>query len=179
MISLHGRRAGRVVPQLANTRRRFRTARFGLLVTAISVITLAAGCGGSSSKSTSRTTGAPLSESAFIAQAKTVMCPLTGKVEALPKPNGMSELVSYADQVGSLLREARSKLGGLVPPQNKAAAFAKGLRVTDEGIKEIDEVAQAARASDPQRVQALGAQLSSLGGRIDAIGRELGGGECP
>jgi len=178
MISMHGKRAGHVVQQLANTRRRFMGPRFGLLVTATSTVIIAAGCGGSSSKSSSGT-GAAVSESTFIAQAKAVMCPLSGKVEALPKPNGMSELVTYAEQVGSLLHEARSKLGGLVPPHSKAAAFAKGLSVTDEGIKEIDEVAGAARAGDVQRVQALGAQLNSLSGRIDAIGRELGGGECP
>ena len=178
MIGVHGKRAGRVVPQLEDTKHRFMSARFGLLAIAISVVFLVAGCGSSSSKSTS-TTGAAVSESAFIAQAKAIMCPLTSKVEALPKPNGISELVSYAEQVRSLLHEARSKLGALVPPQNKAAAFAKGLSVTDEGTKEIEEVAQAARAGDVQRVQALGSQLSSLSGRIDAIGRELGGGECP
>ena len=150
-----------------------------LLLTTVAPLLLVTGCGSSSKSSSGPKSNAALSESAFIAEAQAVTCPLNGKIEALPKPSGLGELTSYAEQAGSLLNEARSKLAALVPPANKRAAFTKGLSAIDEGIKEIDEVAQAARAGDTQRVQALGGQLTSLGSRFQSIGRELGGGECP
>jgi hypothetical protein len=149
-----------------------RATRASAALAAIVAATVIAGCGGSSGG---------LSDSAFLAKAKGVVCPLRGEFVKLEseKPSGMSEIPAYAQRAATLFGSLKQKLAGLSPPSDKSAAYSRLLSTLDKFDKTMGEVAQAATAGDASRVLALGHETEALGSQLTSAGNELGGGECP
>jgi hypothetical protein len=136
---------------------------------------LAAGCGGSSSKSS----GNRLSESAFIAQAHAIVCPAQDELESLTKPSGPAELGTYVAQASAIIDRIQTRLAALAPPANKEAAFKRGLSLIGEFRTKLTALSQAASAGEQAKVESIARGFSTYESSLKSVGHEIGGEECP
>jgi hypothetical protein len=132
-----------------------------------------AGCGGSTSSTTSADTGA-----AFIAKANQVCATVNQKIAAMPALNTAAEIIKSEPQEVALITSAVAQLKALSPPADKKAtadALISGLG--QEGSL-LGQLIAALKAGDAAKVKTLANQETTLNQADGARAKTLGLTEC-
>jgi hypothetical protein len=110
-------------------------------------ILLVAGCGGSSNDQR-------LTRDQYAAKADAICGKYTQKTDALSRPATLSDLADVSDQVLPLLRDARTELDRLRPPQDEEAIANAWLDEFAVIIRDVEQIRDAAKKNDKTAVQA-------------------------
>lgn len=146
-----------------------------------------AGCGGGSDSSTTAgasgasgaSGGTPLSQTEFVSQADAACKEGNTKVEALTAPQSTSDLSTIATFLAeevSIGNDLFAQLSAITPPSNLQAKYTQYLSDGKAQIDVAQQTADAAKAGDQNKVDALVQKLGSTS--TDPEAKSLGLTEC-
>jgi hypothetical protein len=132
-----------------------------------------AGCGGSSSTSTSADSGAN-----FVAQANQICAAVNRKIAALPAINTPAEVIKSLPQEVAVITAAVGQLKALTPPaDHKAIADQLTSGLGQEGAL-LQQIVAALKAGDAAKLKSLATRETSLNTTDGARAKSLGLTEC-
>jgi hypothetical protein len=130
----------------------------------LAVLTVA-GCGGGSGKS-------------FESQASDICKTYSAKAKKVPKPQDISGIPAYVDQVLPPIREGVAKLRALKPPSAKQAGYQEYLSLLDQETTLLGEISTAAKAGDSSGLDRLSTQFDDASAQDVQKAKQLGLGAC-
>jgi hypothetical protein len=122
------------------------------------LVTLAAGGCGESDR---------LSRQEFVREATEICSPLERELEALPQPQSLSELGTYAGRAGELTEEGLERLQGLRPPEALERPFERYLARVEQVVDLLDDLEAAADDDDLDEAQRLTEEIAEVGDAED------------
>jgi hypothetical protein len=142
-------------------------------VIAIALPVFAAGCGGDSSTSSMSTDGnnASATGDSAAAQANEACAKANGKIAALGQPDGDQAVLEYLEETEQTVDQLHGEVAGLDDPG--VAAYAEAL---SKSVTVLNEMANAARSSNPDGVRELSKELESL--RLGKVAQAAGLDTC-
>jgi hypothetical protein len=118
------------------------------------LVTLAAGgCG----------EGDRLSRQEFVREATEICSPLERELEALPQPQSLSDLGTYARQAGELTEEGLERLRELRAPEALERPFERYLTRVEDVVDLLDELEAAAARDELDEAQRLTEEIAEVG----------------
>ena len=136
----------------------------------LSLTALAAGCGGGSSK--------PLSHDEFVKQANAICAEYNDRIAALGTPQGLSDLVTFAQKGRATAEDDVGKFAKLKPPAKDAAGAAAFVAAGRTVIDNLGKLEAAAKKGSVSAVQQIAAAAQANADRARLIAQRLGLTEC-
>jgi hypothetical protein len=136
---------------------------------ALGVAALAA-CGGGGSKS--------LSHEEFVKQADAICADYNDRIAALGTPQGLGDLVAFAQKGRAIATEDVDKFAKLKPPKADAKGAADFVAAGRTVIDQLGKLEAAGRKSDFGAVQKIAAQGQANADQSRLIAKRLGLIEC-
>jgi hypothetical protein len=133
------------------------------------VAVVAGGCGGG---------GKALSHDEFVRQADAICADYNDRIAALGTPQGLGDLVSFAQKGNAIATEDVDRFAKLKPPKADAAAAADFVAAGRSVIDQLGKLEAAGRKSDLGAVQKIAAQGRANAERSRLIAKRLGLTEC-
>ena len=132
---------------------------------------VAAGCGGGGG-------GKALSHEEFVNQANAICADYNDRIAALGTPQGLGDLVTFAQKGSAIAREDVDKFANLKPPNADARGAADFVAAGRTVIDQLGKLEAAGRKSDLGAVQKIAAQGQANSDRSRLIAQRLGLIEC-
>jgi len=128
-------------------------------IAAVAAAVILAGCGGGSS---------------FTSKADSICKDSSARLKAIPRPKTLAGFAGYLDQASAEVHKARTKVGALKPPADKAGAYAAYLSALQGQIGVFDQaraLAHAGKTREALLVLGRGrASAAALRARAKALG---------
>jgi hypothetical protein len=106
--------------------------------------------------------GDRLSRQEFVREATEICSPLERELEALPQPQSLSDLGTYARRAGELTEEGRERLRELRPPEALERPFERYLARVDQVVELLDELESAADGGEDDEAQRLVGEIAEV-----------------
>jgi hypothetical protein len=132
---------------------------------------VAAGCGGGAG-------GKVLSHDEFVKQADAICADYNDRIAALGTPQGLGDLVTFAQKGSAIATEDVDKFAKLKPPKADAGGAADFVAAGRTVIDQLGKLEAAGRKSDVGAVQKIAAQGQANADRSRLIAKRLGLTEC-
>jgi hypothetical protein len=132
---------------------------------------VAAGCGGGGG-------GRTLSHDEFVKQANAICTDYNSRIAALGTPQGLADLVAFAQKGSAIAAEDVDKFAKLKPPKADAAGAAEFVAAGRTVVDQLRRLEAAGRKSDLGAVQKIAAQGQANSDRSRLIAQRLGLAEC-
>ena len=140
-----------------------------LLLLSVIAATLVAGCGGGSSK---------LSHDEFVKKANAICGDYNSKTAKLGTPNSFDTVVTYAQQLQSIAKDAVGKFKKLNPPDDERANWQAFAKTGDELIAAAGQLEQAGKDQDTAKLQQLLSEAQARSAESHRIGAKMGTPAC-
>jgi len=145
---------------------------YTLLLAAVVAGALAlAGCG--ESKGADR-----LSKEDYVKRADAVCAAFDHRLEELPEPKTIEQVVTLADQAKPVAEDGLAELRKLRPPTELQEDVDAWLALNQENVDAIDDLREAAAASDEAGAQAVSKRAVENERKADALAKRIGLEEC-
>jgi hypothetical protein len=132
-----------------------------LAIAALLALALAAtGCGGGSKT---------LSKEEYSAKLNQICRDLQAKNKEIGEPSSPAEVVAKGPQLADELQKAIDEAKELKPPAELAEAADRFLSLTQQIDDKIDEVVDAAKSQDAQKLATIGISIDTLSKEADEI----------
>ena len=115
-----------------------------------------------------------LSAAEYVRRADEVCATYDRRLEELPRPEDLADLADLADRALPIAEEGVRELRKLEPPKELERPVNEWLERNDANVEKIEELREAARAGDEQRVQILGSEARKNEEEADALARRIG-----
>jgi hypothetical protein len=138
-----------------------------LLVAAVALVALAAGCG-----------SGRLSHDSYVKHANAICADYDARVKKLPRPRTVVEIEAYARTTGKLYRAALGQLVALKPPKEDEATVRTWLARDRQIARSIAAIETAAKERRIPAVRAAIARAAADNRRSDALAKLLGLSGC-
>jgi hypothetical protein len=132
-------------------------------------VVLAAGCSGGGDDADSR-----LSQEEYVERADTICRQFEGRLEELGNPRSLADLARISDEALPVAREGVSELKALRPPETLGARVARWLELNETNVRSVEQLRDAARAGDEDRVQEIALEAEANEARADRLAKEIG-----
>lgn len=140
------------------------------LAGAAAVAALAAACGGGD--------GERLTKDQYIDAADAICVGVNERLDALGEPGTLEEVVALAEDAIAIQEEALNRLRALRPPEADVATLNGAYDLLDQQVELGNELAEAARVGDTDRITELVGELQGVDDQADEIARDYGLQEC-
>jgi hypothetical protein len=145
-----------------------------LALSALAASLLLAGCGGGGGGG-----GDQLTHEELGASANKICNDGNDKVKNLDQPQTLEELATYSEDVKKVADdEVIPRMKDLKAPDEDADALAEYIGILEEQSGRLDDVTDAAKAGDEDKVNELGRDISEAEKRSDALARSFGADDC-
>ncbi len=111
--------------------------------------------------------GDRLSRGEFVREATEICSPLERELEALPQPQSLADLGTYAGRAGELTEEGFERLQGLHPPEALERPFERYLARVEQVVDLLDDLEAAADDDDLDEAQRLTEEIAEVGDAED------------
>jgi hypothetical protein len=150
-----------------------RTVALALVVSCL----LAAACG-SDGDANGNGESERLTKEEYIAQADAICKEANDRIEALSEPQSAEELAELGEQVVAIGEEQLGRLRELRPPLADESTINGAYELLEQQLAVANDLVDAARDGDVDRVQELLAQGNQLNEQADRIADDYGLQEC-
>jgi hypothetical protein len=137
----------------------------------VAVAALGAGACGSSGEDR-------LSSEEYVTAADAICKDANDRIDALPDPQTKDELIAYISQARTIGDEELAALRGLSPPAELEDRANEAYELLEQQLALTDDLEQAVRDEQYDRVDELTSRGQALNDRADAIAGEIGLREC-
>jgi hypothetical protein len=145
---------------------------YTLLLAAVAAVALAVGgCG--ESKGADR-----LSKEDYVKRADAVCAAFDHRLDELPEPKTIEQVVTLADQAKPVAEDGLAELRKLRPPTELQEDVDAWLALNQENVDAIDDLREAAAASDEAGAQAVSKRAVENERKADALAKRIGLEEC-
>jgi hypothetical protein len=128
-----------------------------------------AGCGGG---------GERLTKDELVAKADSICGKYEKKLDALAEPQSMAEVESLAEEAKPIVADGVDELDQLRPPEELGDEYDRWIVLNRDSVDAIEELKDAAADGDEARVQQVVQEAARNEKEADALGRQIGLGEC-
>ena len=103
-----------------------------------------------------------LSREELVREAAEICGPLERELEALPPPQSLSDLGTYAQRAGELTEDGLERLQELRPPEALEQPFERYLERVEQVVEQLDELEAAVAADDLDEAQRLANEITGI-----------------
>jgi hypothetical protein len=103
-----------------------------------------------------------LSREEFVREATEICAPLERELEALPQPQSLSDLGSYARRAGELTEEGLERLQELRPPEELERPFERYLARVEHVVDLLDDLEAAVADDELDEAQRLTGEIAEV-----------------
>jgi hypothetical protein len=147
--------------------------RLGIVVLLATGAVLAlSSCGGSGSNAK------PLSKAELAAQANKICDQYSKTLSAIPAPTSQTDFPKALAQVAKLLEARAAELMKLTPPSKEKAAYQQYLKIGDQQIQRIRDLASAYTKGDTAKAKKITAAGNAVVNTANTLLGQLGANSC-
>jgi hypothetical protein len=143
--------------------------RRALLIAPVLALLLT-GCGGA--------TGKPLTKAEYASKADAICGKYNEQITSFANPTNLSDLAKVADKTLSVLDQAISDLGKLVPPASEKALSDQWLTQVRNLEDDLQEIRDKAKANDMDGVRSVVPKATDHNSKANALANQLGMSVC-
>jgi hypothetical protein len=132
-------------------------------------VAVAVGCSGGGEETDGR-----LSQEEYAERADAICSEFEGRLNELGNPRSLADLARISGEALPVAREGISELKALRPPETLEARVARWLELNETNVRSLEQLRDAARAGDENRVQEIALDAEANEGRADRLAREIG-----
>jgi hypothetical protein len=145
--------------------------RYAVVLAAVAVAVAVAGCG--ESKGSDR-----LSKEDYLKRADAVCTAYDHRLEELPEPKTIEGVVTLADEAKPVAERGLAELRKLRPPADLQEDVDAWLALNQANVDAIDDLREAAAASDEAAARAVSQDAVENERKADAVAKRIGLEEC-
>ena len=138
------------------------------LVPLAAIVALAASCGGEDR----------LSQGELVAKGDAICEKYDKKLEALPEPQSVDDLVEYTDKGKGIVEDGVAELKELQPPEDLEAKYDEWLAYGDKAVRAFERLNAAAKKGDEAEIESIATDAQADEAKSNALAREIGFKKC-
>ncbi len=135
------------------------------------IVAFLAGCGGGGG-------GERLTKEQFLEQADAICADFEAKLDELPDPQNLEELIALAGEAQPIAAEGVARVRALNPPEELEADVDAWLDLNEENVQRIEDLREAGEAGDEERVREIATGGSENEQKADALAKKIGLSDC-
>lgn len=122
--------------------------------------------------------GEALTKAQLVSQADAICRDLNQKVDALPEPESVEDIETFAQDLLDTVEPAVADLKALVPPSEVEADYDRAMELLDNQVERTRELQEAGKEGDEAKVRSVIASGEKDDAEGDRIARKIGLKEC-